>query len=366
MKIAFLAPRYHTNQISLIQYLLKSKHQVSFYVTRTGKSEDHSSLKPIIIKLNYISRLINFFVKSNNVLFDFNYGMPSIKELLKFKSNRYDLIIIREPNKLMGLIYFLWAKIIGVKIITYFQREVHKKESYKIKDMIEKTFIKIFNNQCISPCLGNLKFKKFTDKITYLPFCFPVNSYKKKWFLNNRVNILTIGKFMSRKNHLLLIRALSMLKVKNNFQLTIVGECSNKEHLILLKKVKTEIKLRELKVNILTNIKPNMVKNIYKKHDLFVLPSVNEPASVSNLEAMAYGLPVITTDTNQTSCYTERGINGFIVKSNNIEDLSKKLESLINNKDKLKKFGNKNFNIVKKKYNPEVIYKKYFETILKP
>ena len=79
-----------------------------------------------------------------------------------------------------------------------------------------------------------------------------------------------------------------------------------------------------------------------------------------------YGLPVITTDTNQTSCYTERGINGFIVKSNNIEDLSKKLESLINNKDKLKKFGNKNFNIVKKKYNPEVIYKKYFETILKP
>ena len=49
MKIAFLAPRYHTNQISLVKYLLKKKNQVSFYVTRVGKSEDHSSLKPSIL-----------------------------------------------------------------------------------------------------------------------------------------------------------------------------------------------------------------------------------------------------------------------------------------------------------------------------
>ena len=364
MKIAFLAPRYHTNQISLVQYLLNSKNKVSFYVTRVGKSEDHSSLKPTIIKLSYISKVIKFFIKPNNVLFDYNYGMPSIKELLKFKSNRYDLIIIREPNKLMSLIFFLWAKIIGVKVITYFQREVHKKNTLKIKDIIERTFIKIFNNQCISPCLGNLKFKKFTDKITYLPFCFPVNSYKKKWFLNNRVNILTIGKFVSRKNHLLLIRALSLVKVKNNFQLTIIGECSTKEHLIYLKKVKMEIKLSGLNVNILTNIKPNVVKNLYKKHDLFVLPSVKEPASVSNLEAMAYGLPVITTDTNQTSCYTEHGVNGFIVKSNNIEKLSEKIELLINNKNKLKIFGNKSLSITRKKHNPKLIYGKFFEKIL--
>jgi len=365
MKIAFVAPRYHTNQIALIKYLLKSKNQVSFYVTRVGKSEDHSSLRPKIIKLNYISNLIKLFVKSNNVLFDFNFGMPSIEELFKFKSNRYDLIIIREPNKLMGLIYFLWAKLIGIKIITYFQREVYKKRSLEIKDIIEKIFIKISNDQCISPCLGNVKFKKFTDKITYLPFCLPVNSYKKKWFLNNRINILTIGKFITRKKHLLLVRALSMIKVKNNFQLTMIGECSTKEHLIYVNKVKTEIMQRGLKINILTNIKPNLVKKLYKKHDLFVLPSVNEPASVSNLEAMAFKLPVITTDTNQTSCYTEHGLNGFIVKSQNIEDLSKKLELLINNKTKLKKFGHKSLSTVKKKYNPKLIYGKFFEKISK-
>ena len=361
MKIAFIAPRYHTNQISLVKYLIKSKNKVSFYVTRIGKSEDHSSLKPKIIKLSYISNLIKFFVKSSNDLFDFKYGMPSIKELLKFKSNRYDLIIIREPNRMLSFIYFVWAKLIGVKVITYFQREVYKKKSFKLKDMIEKIFIKISNDQCISPCLGDIKYKKFTDKINYLPFCIPIYTKKKKWFLNDKINILTIGKLITRKKHLLLIRALSMIKVKNNFQLTIIGECSTDEHLLYLKKIKTEIKLRGLKIKILTNIKPSSAREMYKKHDLFVLPSVNEPASVSNLEAMAYGLPIITTDTNQTSCYTEHGINGFIVKSNNIEDLIKKIKLLINNKKKLKKFGNKSRSIVKKKYNPNLIYGKFLQ-----
>ena len=365
MKIAFLAPRYHTNQISLVQYLLKNKNQVSFYVTRIGKSEDHSLLKPHIIKLSYISKIIKNFVRSTNLLFDYNYGIPSVKELFKFKSNRYDLIIIREPNKLMGLLYFLWAKLIGVKVITYFQIEVHKKNSFKIKDIIEKIFIKISNDQSISPCLGDLRYKKFTNKINYLPFCLSVMTKKKKWFLNNRVNILTIGKLISRKKHLLLIRTLSMIKAKNNFQLTIIGECSSKEHLIYLNKIKTEIKLRGLRFNILTNIKPSAMKKLYEKHDLFVLPSVNEPASVSNLEAMAYGLPVVTTDKNQTSCYTEHGINGFVVKSNDIEDLKQKLELLLNNRVKLKKFGNKSLSIVKEKYNPKLIYRKFYEQISK-
>lgn len=110
MRIAFIAPRYHTNQISLVKYLIKSKNVVSFYVTRIGKSEDHSSLKPKIIKLSYISKIIKLFVKSSNDLFDFKYGMPSIKELREFKSHKYNLIIIREPNKLMSFIFFFMGK----------------------------------------------------------------------------------------------------------------------------------------------------------------------------------------------------------------------------------------------------------------
>ena len=151
MKIAFLAPRYHTNQISLVKYLLKTKNKVSFYVTRVGKSEDHSSLKPTTIKLSGTSKVIKNFVKSNSELFDYNYLTPSIKKLLKFKSKKYDVIIIREPYKLMGLFTF-YGQINRSKIITYFQRKFIKK-IFQDKRYNRKNFIKASNDQCISPCL---------------------------------------------------------------------------------------------------------------------------------------------------------------------------------------------------------------------
>ncbi len=363
MKIAFLAPRYHTNQISLVNYLLKVRHKVSFYVVRIAEIEDHSSLKPVLINLSFISKILKlFFFNSNKSLSNYRYGIPSINELLKLKTKKYDLIIIRDPVNLMSLSYLFWAKIIRLRVILYIQREIHRKNSLKIKEMLESMLLKFFKTECISPCLGKLKYKKMNN-ITYLPFCLNVINYKKKWFTNNKINILTIGKFIKRKNHSLLIQALSLIKKKSNFRVTIIGECSTKEHFLNLDKIKEEIRLSGLDINILTNVSPKKMKGFYKKHDLFVLPSINEPASISNLEAMSLGLPVITTDSNNTSCYTEHNKNGFIVKSNNVNDLSKKLKFFIENRLVLKKFGKESLSIIEKKYNPNIIYKKFIKNI---
>ena len=363
MKIAFLAPRFHTNQISIVNFLLKRKKDVSFYVTRTSRIEDYSKLKPTIIELNFFFKIIKFLINSKNLLFDYRYGIPSISQLLNFRSQKYDLVIIRDPINLIGLIFLVWAKIIGLKVVIYVQREINNKELLSINEKFERILINLFRTKCISPCLGKKSRKKPNNKITYLPFCLPVKKYKKRWFLNNKVNILTVGKFMTRKKHLLLISTLSKIVVKNHFKLTIVGECLNKENYSYLSSVRKKVKNSKLEIKILKNIKPKELENIYKKHDLFVLPSVYEPASISNLEAMSFGLPVITTDTNQTSCYTQHGINGYVVKTNNTNDLRNKLEKLINNKTLLKKFGKKSFNIVKYKHKPESIYGKFFNSL---
>ncbi len=259
MKIAFLAPRYHTNQISLVEFLIKKKHQVSFYVTRIGLNEDHSSIKPIILDLNIITKFLKNFINLDNHMFNYKFGLPSLKELNNFKSNKFDLIIIRDLTNIMSIAYILWAKLNKVKVLIYIQREIHKKPSFGIKENLEKLFIYFINSECISPCLGNLKFKKSYKRFNYLPFCLNKNTFQKKWFLNDKINILTIGKFTERKKHILLIRALSKIYSINKFKLTIVGECSTDKHFKYLNNVKNEIKKSNFQIKIHKNL--NQKKN---------------------------------------------------------------------------------------------------------
>ncbi len=360
MKIAFLAPRYHTNQIPLVEFLIKKKHQVFFYVTRIGLNEDHSIIKPIILDSNIITKFLKNFINLDYNMFNYKFGLPSLKEFSNFKSNKFDLIIIRDLINIMSITYILWAKLNKVKVLIYIQREIYKKPNFSIKEIIEKFLIFLINSDCISPCLGNLKYKKSYNKFNYLPFCLNKNIFQKKWFLNDKINILTIGKFTERKKHILLIRALSKIYSDNKFKLTIVGECSTNEHIRYFNKIKNEIKKSNFQIEVYKNLNQKKIQELYKSHDIFVLASVKEPASVSNLEAMSNGLPVITTDTNNTSCYTEHNENGFIVKSNSIDNLKEKLEFLINNKDTIINFGRKSLEIVEQNHNPNKIYNKFF------
>jgi glycosyltransferase involved in cell wall biosynthesis len=58
----------------------------------------------------------------------------------------------------------------------------------------------------------------------------------------------------------------------------------------------------------------------YRNADLFVLPTISDGFGLTQLEAMAYGLPVIAT----TNCgdVVSHGIDGMIVQSRNAIELA--------------------------------------------
>jgi UDP-glucose:(heptosyl)LPS alpha-1,3-glucosyltransferase len=60
----------------------------------------------------------------------------------------------------------------------------------------------------------------------------------------------------------------------------------------------------------------------YAASDLFVLPTLYDPFANVCLEAMACGVPVITTKTNGASEIIENGSTGFILESSTAEELS--------------------------------------------
>jgi glycosyltransferase involved in cell wall biosynthesis len=150
--------------------------------------------------------------------------------------------------------------------------------------------------------------------------------------------MLMIGKYhQERKKHLLLINAIKRLKEKYDFKVTIVGECVQENQLSRFKLIKAAVDDAGLAhiIDLKMNVPYCKMEELYASHHVFVLPSINELYGVSVVEAMGYGLPVICTDTTGARFNIKDGINGYVVKSNSLDDLTKALESLISDKERI-------------------------------
>jgi len=78
----------------------------------------------------------------------------------------------------------------------------------------------------------------------------------------------------------------------------------------------------------------------YQASDFFVLPSIGvECAPIVLLEALACGLPIITTNIPGPSDIVEEGINGFAVKPNNPEEISEAIKKLVTDENRLERIS---------------------------
>ena len=83
--------------------------------------------------------------------------------------------------------------------------------------------------------------------------------------------------------------------------------------------------------------------------DIFVMPSLTETSSLSTLEAMQCGIPVIATPVGHIKEYVESGYNGFLFPRQNPGILMEKIKTLVDNPALRKKLGNNAHKLVKQK-----------------
>ncbi len=98
---------------------------------------------------------------------------------------------------------------------------------------------------------------------------------------------------------------------------------------------------------------------LYASHHILVLPAINEQYGVSLNEALGYGLPVICTDTCGAKCNISNGDNGFVVKSDSVDDLTSALEKMISDYQTLSHMRRRSLQYARENLSADVFYSKF-------
>lgn len=150
---------------------------------------------------------------------------------------------------------------------------------------------------------------------------------KKKLGINTNKVVLAVGRFIPSKKYDLLLNAWS--KVNCESTLCIVGSGPEKEK---YQNIINYLKLNNVKI--IDFKQKNELKCYYMCADVFVHPTETDVWGLVINEAMAHGLPIITTDGCVAGLeLVKNNDNGFIIPINNIDRISASVNELLNNNE---------------------------------
>ncbi|MCU0679279.1 MAG: glycosyltransferase family 4 protein [Planctomycetes bacterium] len=219
----------------------------------------------------------------------------------------------------------------------------------------------------ISRVLERYAEKKYGTTAEYIPNGVKTRKTRrtteiKRWELKPDEYIITVSRLIRHKGVHHLIKAYNSLKTDK--KLVVVGDGSY-----------TEDYVHELYA--LANSNPNIIftgtqtgetlAQLFSHAYLFVQPSESEGLSISLLEAMSYGLPVLVSDIPEN--IEAVGRFGFVFKNKSHNDLKKKLILLLSQPKMLGKKAEANQSRVDKLYDWDAIAEKvigvYMQSIIR-
>lgn len=113
---------------------------------------------------------------------------------------------------------------------------------------------------------------------------------RESFWADATVKLLAVGRIVAEKDYEIMVEALSILKEKGNFKLIIVGDGR------LRAAVQSKIELLGLEKAILLAGESYSVSQYYDNADLFLMSSSSEGFGNVLVEALSFGLPIVSTD----------------------------------------------------------------------
>lgn len=204
-------------------------------------------------------------------------------------------------------------------------------------------------------------YAKYLDKkVFFIPNCLdnvPTKSAKLE-----ATNIISVGRLSKEKGFDDLLRLFKRLSQKHpNWHLNIVGDGMEKNQLLDLAK---ELKLGD-KVTFHGYQDKAYINELLLDSSIYVMTSHTESFGIVLIEAMSYGIPVLSyTSAQGANEIIDDGKDGYLIKDRNENEMINKIELLINDAKLRRKMG-KEARLKSKQYSKENVLKKWNNLINK-
>lgn len=177
-------------------------------------------------------------------------------------------------------------------------------------------------------------------------------------FEGKTLKLLFVSRLIKTKGLFETIRVCEILGKKNiSFKLDVLGDGEIRQEAEILSQ---KLNLQD-SINFHGHVSETAVNEFYRKSDLLVFPTFHQegfPMVVFN--ALANGLPIITTKIRAAADYLKESENCLFCESQNPEDLAEKIERLYQDPDLMRKMSDNNITLAKE-FSAEKIAPEYLE-----
>lgn len=324
-----------------------------------------------LVKENDIT-IVSYFKTNKKINYDLNEkikikyisdekydGKPgSLKRLLKFLKSLYIVteylkkedndIIIAQGMPVALMLFFL--NFMNKKIIVC--EHVHCFYYRKFVRFIRNILYKFYFKIIVLTDKDKEYFQKSLKNVECIPNFIPDISDKSSQ-LNNKV-LISVGRLEEQKGYDILINICGKFLYKYpDWKLKIFGEGN------LKKELQDQIEKFNLESQILLMGTTDKIEEEYLKSDIYIMSSRYEGMPMVLLEAMSYGLPVVSFD---CPCgpkdIIKDGKDGFLVSFGEVGEMQEKVEMLIKDENLRRKMG-KNGKKKIEQFSKEKVLKKW-------
>lgn len=195
---------------------------------------------------------------------------------------------------------------------------------------------------CVSKSLmeDTREFFGIKREIKVIPNFIDIDKYAKKHNLcqgnmlaqDDEKIIVHVSNFRPLKRIIDVLKIFEKINQKINSKLIMVGDGPDK------KKAKDFLRKNNLKNKVIFLGKTSEVDEILCSSDLFLLPSEKESFGLAALEAMAFGVPVISSNAGGISEVNTHGVSGFLSDVGNVDEMGRNAVAILKDPTILDKY----------------------------